>query len=353
MNVYSLIFPILSFLIACGLAYILGLKSDRLGVMDAPDGARKTQDHPVSRLGGAIIAVATLAAFYIALSLFLISFGSDVISALKSSFLGGIGEVGTLTVFVIGAFLLGLLDDLFTINTALKLGLLMLLCIGASVFGLHAETLNSPFGDISFLPALIAGSVLWLLVFTNATNFMDGSNGLSVGCVAIMLIGLCFALISTDSFMIGKWMFPLFGAILGFLIHNLRGKLYAGDAGALGLGALFTSLGLISGLEVWTVATLALPFLIDVLMTLIWRAKHGRSWLQPHLDHAYQRLRLSGWTHLETAILYWGLTATCAAAAVIAAKAGGEAPFIIFWTLCFAGIALWTLHRRSGPAQDA
>ena len=71
----------------------------------------------------------------------------------------------------------------------------------------------------------------------------------------------------------------LLGAIIGFLIHNLRGKLYAGDAGSLGLGALFASLGLISGLQVWTVATLALPFLIDVLMTLIWRAKHGRPWL--------------------------------------------------------------------------
>ncbi len=352
MDVYSLIYPALSFLIALGLAYLLGLKSDRLGVMDAPDGERKTQERPISRLGGAIIAIATLAAFYIALSLFLIGFGSDLFSALKSSFIGGLGEVGTLAIFVFGAFLLGLSDDLFTINTALKLGLLMLLCIGTSVFGLHADALNSPFGNVTYLPALIAGSVLWLLVFTNATNFMDGSNGLSIGCVTIMLIGLCFALIGADDFTIGKWMFPLFGAILGFLIHNLRGRIYAGDAGALGLGALFASLGLVSGLEVWTVATPALPFLIDVLMTLIWRAKHGRSWLQPHLDHAYQRLRVSGWTHIETAVLYWGLTATCAAAAVIAAKAGGEAPFIIFWTLCLTGIALWMLHRRSTKTQS-
>lgn len=352
MDVYSLIYPILSFSIAFGLSYILGLKSDRLGVMDAPDGERKTQEQPVSRLGGAIIAVATLTGFYTALSLFLIGFGSDVISALTSSFFGGLGEFGTLTVFVFGAFLLGLADDLFTIKTALKLGLLMLLCTGSSVFGLHADALNTPIGNILLLPALIAGSVLWLLVFTNATNFMDGSNGLAIGCVTIMLIGLCFALAGTDGFAYGKWMYPLFGAILGFLIHNLRGRLYAGDAGALGLGALFASLGLVSGLEVWTVATFALPFLIDVLMTLIWRAKHGRSWLKPHLDHAYQRLRLSGWTHIDTAMLYWGLTATCAAAAVIAAKAGGEAPFIIFWTLCFAGITLWTLHRRSTKAQS-
>ena len=116
---------------------------------------------------------------------------------------------------------------------------------------------------------------------------------------------------------------------------------------ALGLGALFAALALISGLDIWTVATLALPFLVDVLMTLIWRTKHGRNLLDPHLDHAYQRLIASGWSHLDVAILYWGFSAVSGAAAYIAAQGGGAAPFAVFWGLCLAGIMLWVRHRRT------
>ena len=331
--------------LACALSWQMGHLVKKFGIVDRPDGDRKTQSVPVARLGGLAIFAVIIVFLLLEWLVFTFTPKSD-----------GSGEIAywlyasrpyqiALGVSLF-AFLIGLWDDIGTVPTKLKLALLAIASLVATYFGLHPDALNSPLGNIIVPAALIIGSALWLLVFTNAANFMDGSNGLSIGSMAIMLGGLAISTSAINQTMLHLGWFALLGAIAGFLIHNLRGKLYMGDAGALGLGALFASLGLASGLDVWTVATLALPFLIDVLLTLLWRAKHKRSLLQPHRDHAYQRLIDSGWSHIEVAVLYWGLSAACAVAAIITATAGGEAPFVIFWTLTLAGIVMWSLNRR-------
>nr|WP_070960151.1 MraY family glycosyltransferase [Hyphomonas sp. Mor2] len=339
-------FALLSFAIC--LAVVALVK--RSGVVDAPDGGRKQQTVAIPRLGGVAIAAGALVGGLISFFILILAWGGDPgsgVAQFGSALADFIRGHETVVIFVVGAFLLGLWDDIWTANTKLKLFALAAICLGVTVFGLVPTALSSPWGDVTLPFILVIGSAAWLLVFTNAVNFIDGSNGLAIGSLTIMLIGLAI----TGS-VVGDWgfsvfWFALFGAIAGFLLHNLRGTLYVGDAGALGLGALFAALSLVSGLDIWTVATLALPFLVDVLMTLIWRARHGRNWLQPHLDHAYQRMIASGWSHLDVAILYWGFSAVSAAAAYIAAQGGGAAPFAVFWGLCLAGIALWIRHRRS------
>ena len=335
-------------LIACLLSFIFCIGVKKSGVMDHPDGERKQQTAPIPRLGGVAIALAFVISASIALPVLFLIGGTDLLSALELGYVAVIKVLirsKTLLLFVAGVFFIGLWDDLRTAPTAIKLLVLTVMCAAAAFCGAAPETLTSPFGDITLPIALMIGSALWLLVFTNAANFMDGSNGLAIGCLGIMITGLAITAAGDAGPKI--WLYPLVGAIAGFMIHNLRGTLYAGDAGALGLGAVFAGAGLISGLEVWTVATLALPFLVDVLLTLIWRAKHGRSWLEPHTDHAYQRLIASGWSHIEVAVLYWGLCVVSAIAAYIAAKAGGYAPFAMFWGLLIACMALWCVHRRA------
>ncbi|MEL6861105.1 MAG: hypothetical protein AAGL11_04645 [Pseudomonadota bacterium] len=327
----------------------------RSGIVDAPDSERKTQSFAVPRLGGVAILVGTLLGFALG---FLLLFTrnavslSDGFSELYSQILILIRGQESAFAFVAVAFLIGLWDDIWTANTKLKLLILALACFGAAVLGTVPEAVSTPWGDVTLPAILIIGSALWMLVFSNAVNFIDGSNGMAGGSLAIMFVGLASTGAVSGDWSLSVWWFVLLGALAGFLLHNLRGTLYLGDAGALGLGALFAALGLLSGLEVWTIATLALPFLLDVLLTLVWRAKHGRNWLAPHLDHAYQRLIASGWTHIEVAVLYWGLCAACGAAAYIGALAGGAAPFAIFWALCLAGIGVWVGHRRTAKPSN-
>jgi len=339
-------FALISFAICLGAIALV----KRSGVVDAPDGGRKQQAAPVPRLGGVAIAAGALLGGLISCFILFFSWGidpGDGLAQLGAALADLVRGYEPVLVLVAGAFLLGLWDDVWGANTKLKLLGLAALCIGVAAFGLVPAALSSPWGEITLPLVLILGSAAWLLVFTNAVNFIDGSDGLAVGALTIMLAGLAVCGSTAGDWTFSILWFPLFGALAGFLLHNLRGALYAGDAGALGLGALFAGLGLVSGLDIWTIATLALPFLIDVLMTLIWRARHRRNWLEPHLDHAYQRLIASGWSPLDVAILYWGLSAVSAAAAYIAAQGGGAAPFAVFWGLCLAGIGLWIRHRRA------
>ncbi|MEP1144356.1 MAG: hypothetical protein ABJH52_11610 [Henriciella sp.] len=340
--------PILVGFFGLALSYFFCALLKKTKVLDAPDGARKQQVAPVGRLGGVGIALGALLAGFL-LSAWQALNGTSESFADVSAWVTRNWQV---CAFTAAAFLIGLLDDFGKAKTVPKLLGLFIAAIIVTVLGLYVSSFSTPWGTVEFAPALMAGSALWLLVFSNAANFMDGSNGLSVGCLAIMLLGLAAIGIEAETFTLNVWWLALFGAILGFLAHNLRGRLYVGDAGALGLGALFASQALASGLEVWTIATLSLPFLIDVLMTLVWRAKRGRNWLEAHLDHAYQRLIASGWSHLEAAVLYWGLSATAAVMAAIAAKAGGAAPFSVFWTLLIAGCVIWIRHRRTAILSD-
>ena len=327
----------------------------RTGIVDAPDTERKTQSFAVPRLGGVAILLGTLFGFLMG---FLLLFARSAVnlnegfSELYSQVLILIRGQEPAFAFIAVAFLIGLWDDIWTAGSKLKLFILALACFGSAALGTVPDALSSPWGDVTVPAILIIGSALWMLVFSNAVNFIDGSNGMAGGCLAIMFIGLASTGVVSGDWALSVWWFVLLGALAGFLMHNLRGTLYLGDAGALGLGALFAALGLLSGLEVWTIVTLALPVLLDVLLTLVWRAKHGRNWLEPHLDHAYQRLIASGWTHIEAAVLYWGLCAACGAAAYIGALAGGAAPFAFFWVLGLAGVWLWIGHRRSAQASD-
>lgn len=310
----------------------------RVPVLDHPDNDRKTQSIPIPRLGGVVVlltaAIVGAAASYLVSSLGLY----PAHTFLKQNW--------PLALLVSAVFAIGLWDDIATAPTKVKLIGLVIVC-GLSVwFGLAVDRLNLPGLAVETPLILMIGSALWLLVFINAANFMDGANGLSLGCLAIMFGGLCMAILQAGDIELVMWWPALIGAIAGFLYWNLQGRLFAGDAGALGLGALFAGLALLSGLDAWTVATLALPFLIDVVLTLVWRAKHGHSWLKPHRHHAYQRLIDQGWSHIETSTLYWGVTALCGFSAWLGATAGGMIPFAVFLGLWLAGCCLWLAVKR-------
>ena len=329
-------------LIASPLAYAACALTKRSGVVDAPDGQRKQQAAPVPRLGGMGIV------FAIAIVFALAAVGYEWVPGMaESDWLPGDFDFILVALAIASMLcLIGAWDDIFGMTAKVKLALVGLICIAAPFLGNAVPALDTPFGSISLPAVTLVGSALWLIVFTNAANFMDGSNGLSIGSLGIMFAGLgsAQAVVFAEAFPPG--LAVIIAAIAGFLVHNMKGTLYAGDCGAFGLGGLFATLALISDLSVWTVATLALPFLVDVLLTLIMRAKHGDAWFEAHTDHAYQALRKAGWGHWDVAVAWWGLSAACAVGAVIAASGGGALPFAVFWIFAVVLALLWLIVQR-------
>ena len=326
-----------SFLV-CGLMVLIGPR-------DAPDGGRKTQARAVPSSGGVGIAVGHLLA---------LGFGLPLTSGLVCHTHWLCGAPSGLLISVAAGSLIvlaiGLWDDLTSMPPSLKLLLLqavsvvMVLTVWWLWDGIFPDT--RAFSPWSVPLAL--GGALWLFVVMNATNFMDGSNGLALGCAAIMIGVLGWLFAPSEG---------LLPAILAFLVFNLTGRLYAGDAGAFYVGYWVGGLALmgafIGHFSIWIPPLIALPFLTDVFMTLIWRARRGEHLMQAHRDHAYQLFRRAGWGHLQVAVLWWAMTAFCGALAIWAVNAAPRnLPYPSFWIefATFAGalvvsIILWLVQR--------
>jgi UDP-GlcNAc:undecaprenyl-phosphate GlcNAc-1-phosphate transferase len=82
-----------------------------------------------------------------------------------------------------------------------------------------------------------------------------------------------------------------------------------------------------------------MPFLSDVLLTLIWRTKHGKKLTEAHRDHVYQIAIKAGLKHWQVSAIhaFWALNA--AIIGIIAAIVGGQVPLLAF--LVVLGVAVW------------
>lgn len=327
--------------VAAPLAALLCALVMRFGLKDSPTEARKIQAAPVPTAGGLGFAIAALA-----------------VSGAASQ-LAGIAASPVILAVICGAvaaLALGLADDRWTLPAKPKLALMLAFCAGLAASGVRADALAPWPGALLALPVILgsAGSMLWLLVIVNAVNFMDGANGLAMGMAAICALGLavCFGL--AGAFDAALLTSALAGALAGFLVWNAPGRLYAGDTGALFAGAMLggLSLVLVKLRPDWMLVPpiLLLPFLTDVLLTLVWRAQRGKRLFVAHRDHVYQIAMKAGLKHWQVAGVHAVWAVNAAGIGVVAAIMGGHAPLIAFLGLLAASVWVHLRARRSGEA---
>lgn len=333
---------LLGFVLAVGPSIVLCRIVMSLGVVDGPTEARKTQPDPVPTAGGLAVALSVALA---------ISVDDELIA----------GEFNPLLLIVgggaVAALLVGAVDDVIGLRPVLKL--LAVTAISAIVawLGLRPDVLAAwPGLDLPIpLWLAIVGAALWLVVVMNAVNFMDGANGLAMGMAAIAAAGYCVI-----GAIVGKWDVAvaagaLTGGLCGFLVWNVSGRLFAGDAGALSVGAVLAGLGL----EIVRARPdlllvppiLLLPFLSDVLLTLAWRARHGKKLFEAHRDHAYQIAIKAGLKHWQVSSVHavWALNA--AIVAILATLLARQLPVILFVLLVLVSTWLHLKIRRAGVAN--
>ena len=194
------------------------------------------------------------------------------------------------------------------------------------------------------------GTTLWLVVATNATNFMDGVDGLASGSIAIVLATLAVAgFVEGEPAAAGAALAGA-AALLGFLPWNLPSKrLFQGDAGALFAGFLAAGLAIVmSGrVSLYLAPTAMTPFLTDVLLTLAVRARRGESLFEAHRDHLYQLwLRKTGKPHAALTLRVWAIMAAYAAFALASEAAPeGLRPALFALGVAVAAV-LWRMARR-------
>ena len=136
-------------------------------------------------------------------------------------------------------FIMGYLDDRYTLNAYLKLGISLVITLIAinliesfSINKIYIETINK---TIILHEIKIFFSVLCVLLLINSLNLMDGINGLASGFASGWLLSL--SLLSNN-----ENVFILFLILSLFMLVNtfqiIKGKYFLGDSGTLFLGCL-------------------------------------------------------------------------------------------------------------------
>ncbi len=295
--------------------------------MDTPD-HRSSHTRPVPTAGG-IGIVAGIGAGLLALALFYPDFGNHRL-------LGSMAALG------FGAALLGIFDDLYAVNAKLKFAAILILA-GAAVLVIGPPAwfpiavINMP------VPYFLGfgGAVLWVFVVTNGVNFMDGANGMMALSMTVSLLAL-----SAISLWVGAGSAAVFSAalaagLLGFAPYNIgkRARIFSGDVGSLLVGFGYGVSALVLVAEAPRVGVLyvgpllILPFLTDILLTMLLRVRRGEKLLAPHKTHLYQRMIASGKSHMGVSVLY-GTGAIFMAVLTIAALIFGIVRSLFF-------LALW------------
>jgi len=283
-----------------------------IGAMDRPNLERKTQKDPVPYLGGAAIDLTILAITYASIaanqpSVEKFTLASQVL--IPASILG----------------LMGLLDDLKGLAALPRLILQTIAAILMSLILVNSDTMGFAFGNTA-IDTMV--SILWIVGICNSINFFDNLDGGAAGTVAAATVGIFLIAYGQGQELISALAILTAGATLGFLMWNKSpAKIYMGDAGALFLGIILSTLTIRMNPGIdpnWKslaipVILLAVPIL-DTTVAVTSRIYRGMSPLNGGKDHLSHRLVRIGLTHRVAAFILWGSSAMCAAFAYLIYK---------------------------------
>jgi UDP-GlcNAc:undecaprenyl-phosphate/decaprenyl-phosphate GlcNAc-1-phosphate transferase len=224
--------------------------------------------------------------------------------------------------YLLGAVLIlfftGFFDDLINVNHFKKLVLQSVSAIVAFYGGFRLQNLDGLFG-IHEIPLMMQLPLtLWFVVlFTNAYNFIDGVDGLagSIGVIMTSAFGAIFYHYGLYDYAILSFCFT--GALLGFLYFNFSpAQIFMGDTGSLVIGfstaimsiELFNA-AIINPAEAvepsYIFAVLFIP-LFDFTRVVILRSINGTSPFKADRNHIHHMILSHGFGHRSVAFLMAG-----------------------------------------------
>ena len=302
---------IAAFLFSVALVPLVRKMCLKEGYYDLP-GERKIHKNPIPRLGGVAIWLGTVFAL---ITVVLLQqeypFGNSISAVLVG---------GTIM------FLLGVVDDTYGLSAKFKFFVQIGAALVAFLLGVQINYINVPFGDLHIMLGLFSLpiTILWIVGFSNAFNFIDGVDGLagSLGVVSAVTLGIIALVIQPPLTTCTLLSFILAGALMGFLVFNYNpAKIFMGDSGSLFTGFLLASLAVV-GLMKSIAFTIFLPLFVlvvpffDICFATTRRLLKGKSPFSPDAEHLHHKLLKAGLSHNKTVV---SLLAVAISAGVVAA----------------------------------
>lgn len=192
---------------------------------DPVNGCQKVHEQPVPRIGGvAVYGGAVLAYYFSALDLQVQSLLKVLIVAGFAAFAIGLAEDLSKRVSVLTRLLVTMSAGLY----AVVLSNYSIQSLGLG--GWERSLLDWRLFSIAFTAFAVAGVV-------NATNIIDGANGLASGVVLVMLAAFAFISVGAGDTTLALLCGVMAALTVGFLVWNWPfGKIFLGDGGAYFLG---------------------------------------------------------------------------------------------------------------------
>jgi UDP-GlcNAc:undecaprenyl-phosphate GlcNAc-1-phosphate transferase len=281
-------------------------------IVDRPDDFLKPHEKPIPYLGGVAVFAGWLAGILVAMLL------ADI-------------QVRTVTMAAIAAaglaiMLIGLFDDLRVMPPVVKLlcniavaAWLLYFGIGDRIIEVATHFFVAPTGRLYSVPI----AVFVIVGACNATNLIDGLDGLCAGVLGIISLGFFIlavnlreatglpAMIANERIVLAL---AMLGAAAGFLPYNRNpAKIFLGDAGSMLLGlnaAVLILLFAEAYLVRWMIGSLmvfGLP-LADMCLTLARRWRNGRPLMEGDRSHFYDQLRDRGFSVRQVVAISYVLT---------------------------------------------
>lgn len=290
---YGFLALICAILLAYTLTPIVRVLAFKLGAIDIPRDNRRMHKKPIPRIGG----LAIFLSFFITCLLFC-NIDHQILTVLCGSSL---------------MVMLGVLDDIYSLNPWLKLIWQLGVALATVLSGIKIEQINFGGTFIELGVWSIPISMFWIAGLTNAINIIDGLDGLSCGVSTISSISILLVIvIQGGDYTSALITLILIGSCFGFLPFNKNpAKIFMGDTGALFLGYTLAVISVEGMFKAHTLISLIVPLIIfalpltDTTFAIIRRLLAGKSPFSADRGHLHHRLVDMGFTQKESVkILY-------------------------------------------------
>jgi UDP-GlcNAc:undecaprenyl-phosphate/decaprenyl-phosphate GlcNAc-1-phosphate transferase len=232
-----------------------------------------------------------------------------------------------LLAIILGAALMviiGFIDDIWEVTPAARMAAQFVAAGILVVNGVKVDFIQnwfslegSPYiylsGSYLHEIAAVVITLLWVVGFTNAFNFIDGLDGLSSGMATISSLSLLAVAIQfPDRGAAILLLAALAGSALGFLRHNYSpAKIIMGDSGAYMLGYVLAAVSILGALKVTATVTVAAPILIlalpvvNITQVTLRRLSRGASPALASNDHLHDILRVRSGSKNLAVVMLW------------------------------------------------
>ncbi len=253
--------------------------------------------------------------------------------AVVVAFIMGYVSVPVLTAVVLVS-IMSFIDDIYPLPTLPRflshLIAVLLLLFDLNLFGIEFW--------------IIPISIVLLIGWINAFNFMDGINGITVLYAMVSLLTFGYLYQNEDQFPV----FILMGIsclVFGFFNIRKKAKTFAGDVGSISMAVFLAYFMLKLIFEKQQIGYLLFfsVYGIDAIVTILYRIKNKENILQPHRSHLYQYLSNEmQWSHVSVSLLYAVIQLAINCCVILFINKGYMSPMIFLLT----GLVLMAVYWR-------